>query len=125
MRCEVANGLNDTVSINLQFANGSIGSLSYFSNGSKEMPKEYIEVYSAGLIGIIRDFKVLEIHSTGKLRRKKILVQNKGQARMVKAFIKSIKDGGSPLIPADEISVVTRTTFAVLESLRTHQAVSL
>ena len=119
------NGLNDTVSINLQFANGSIGSLSYFSNGSKEMPKEYIEVYSTGLISIIRDFKELEIRSSGKSRRKKSLVQDKGQACMVKAFIKNIKEGGSPLIPADEIFAVTRTTFAVLESLRTHQAVSL
>jgi len=119
------NGLNDTVSINLQFANGSIGSLSYFSNGSKEMPKEYIEVYSVGLIGIIRDFKELEIRSTGKPRRKKSLVQNKGQANMVKAFIKSIKEGGLPIIPTNEIFAVTRTTFAVLESLRTHQAVSL
>lgn len=119
------DGLNDTVSINLQFANGSIGSLSYFSNGSKEMPKEYVEVYSAGLIGIIRDFKELEIRSTGKPRRKKSLVQDKGQACMVKAFIKSIKEGGSPLIPFDEIFAVTRTTFAVVESLRTHQAVPL
>jgi len=119
------DGLNDTVSINLQFANGSIGSISYFSNGSKEMPKEYIEVYSSGITGIIRDFKELEIHSTGKPRRKKSLVQNKGQGGMVKAFIKGIKEGGPPLIPADEIFAVTRTTFAVLESLRTHQAVSL
>jgi len=118
-------GLNDTVSINLQFANGSIGNLSYFSNGSKEMPKEYVEVYSSGLTGIIRDFKELEIHSIGKPRRKKTLVQDKGQAGMVKAFIKSIKEGGLPLIPADEIFAVTRTTFAVLESLRTHEAVSL
>ncbi len=119
------DGLNDTVSINLQFANGSIGSLSYFSNGSKEMPKEYIEVYSAGLIGIIRDFRELEIRSTGKPRRKKTFVQDKGQACMVKAFINSIKEGGLPIIPTDEIFAVTRTTFAVLESLRTHQAVSL
>ncbi|MCG7853832.1 MAG: Gfo/Idh/MocA family oxidoreductase, partial [Methanosarcinaceae archaeon] len=119
------HGLNDTVSINLQFANGSVGSLSYFSNGSKELPKEYIEVYSAGLTGIIRDFKVLEIHSTGKPHRKKSLVQNKGQNSMVKAFIKSIKEGGSPLIGADEIFAVTRTTFAVLESLRNHKAVSI
>jgi len=118
-------GLNDTVSINLQFANGSIGSLSYFANGSKEMPKEYIEVYSTGLIGIIRDFKELEIRSTGKPYRKKTFIQDKGQAHMVKAFIKNIKEGGLPLIPADEIYAVTRTTFAVLESLRIHQAVSL
>jgi predicted dehydrogenase len=119
------NGLSDTVSINLQFANGSIGSLNYFSNGSKELPKEYIEVYSTGLTGIIRDFKVLEIHSTGKIHRKKSFIQDKGQGVMVKAFIKSIKEGGSPLIPADEIFAVTRTTFAILESLRTRQAVSL
>lgn len=118
-------GLNDTVNINLQFANGSIGSISYFSNGSKEMPKEYIEVYSTGLTGIIRDFKVLEFHSTGKTHRNKSLVQDKGQTCMVKAFIKSIKDGGTPLIPADEIFAVTRTTFAILESLRNHRAISL
>jgi predicted dehydrogenase/threonine dehydrogenase-like Zn-dependent dehydrogenase len=120
-----SDGLNDTVSINLQFVNGSIGSICYFSNGSKEMPKEYIEVYSTGLTGIIRDFKVLEIHSTGKSRCKKSLVQDKGQACMINSFIKSIKEGGAPLIPADEIFAVTRTTFAVVESLRTQQAVSL
>ena len=119
------NGLNDTVSINLQFANGSIGSLCYFSKGSKEMPKEYIEVYSAGVIGIIRDFRELEIRSTGKPRRKKTFVQDKGQAYMIKAFIESIKEGGAPLIPLDEIFAVTRTTFAVLESLKAHQAVSI
>ena len=119
------HGLNDTVSINLQFANGSIGSISYFSNGSKEMPKEYIEVYNIGLTGIIKDFKELEIHSTGKPRRKKTFVQDKGQDCMVSAFIKGIKEGGAPLIPANEIFAVTRTTFAVLESLRTHQALSI
>jgi predicted dehydrogenase len=119
------DGLNDTVSINLQFANGSIGNLSYFSNGSQEMPKEYVEVYDASLVGIIRDFKVLEIHSTGKPFRKKSFIQNKGQAFMVNAFIKNIKEGRAPLISADEIFAVTRTTFAVLESLRTHRAVSL
>jgi predicted dehydrogenase/threonine dehydrogenase-like Zn-dependent dehydrogenase len=119
------DGLNDTVSINLQFANGSIGNVSYFSNGSPEMPKEYIEVYGAGLTGIIRDFKALEVYSTGKPHRKKTFVQDKGQACMVKAFIKGIKEGGAPLIAADEIFAVTRTTFAVQESLRTRQAISL
>jgi len=119
------HGLNDTVSINLQFANGSIGSINYFANGSKELPKEYIEVYSSGLTGIVKDFKELQIHSTGKLRRKKSLTQNKGQPNMLRAFIKNIKEGGVPLIPADDIFTATRATFAVLESLGTHQAISL
>ena len=118
------HGLNDTVSINLQFANGSIGSINYYSNGSKELPKEYIEVYSSGLTGIIKDFKELQIYSIGKPRRKKTFVQDKGQAGMVRAFIKSIKEGGAPIISADEIFTATRITFAVLDSLGTHQSIS-
>lgn len=119
------HGLNDTVSINLQFSNGSVGSVGYFSNGSKTLPKEYVEVYNTGLVGILKDFRELEIHSTGKPHRKRRLIQDKGQACMVRAFIRSIKEGGPPLISFDEISAITRTTFAVIESLRTGQAISV
>jgi len=119
------DGFNDTISISLQFANGSIGNLSYFSNGSKQVSKEYIEVYNTGVIGIIRDFRELEIRSTGKPYRKKTFVQDKGQADMIKAFIKGIKESGTPPISIDEIFSVSRTTFAALKSLRTRQAVSL
>jgi len=119
------HGLNDTVSINLEFANGSIGSINYFANGSKELAKEYIEVYAAGRTGIIRDFKELEIYSSGKPYRKKSLSQDKGQASMVKAFIGSVRNGGAPIVPVAESFASTRTTFAVLESLRTRQPVVL
>lgn len=119
------NGFNDTVCINLQFANGSVGSINYFANGSKEMPKEYIEVYSSGMVGIINDFKMMEIYSKGKPRRKKSFVQDKGQKYMVQAFIERIKEGGLPLIPAEEIFSVTKAAFAVLESLCTRQVVAL
>jgi predicted dehydrogenase/threonine dehydrogenase-like Zn-dependent dehydrogenase len=119
------DGLNDTVNVSLEFANGSIGSICYFANGSKELPKEYVEVYSAGLTAILRDFKELEVYSTGKPRRTKSFVQDKGQANMVKAFVRSIKEGGAPLIAPEEIFAVTRATFAVVESLKTRQVISL
>ncbi len=119
------DGLNDTVSINLEFSNGSIGTIGYFANGAKELPKEYAEVYGAGLTGIIRDFKTLEIYSGGRTYRKKSLAQDKGQAGMVTAFVERIQQGGPPLIPAEEIFRVTRATFAVLESLKTRQAITL
>lgn len=119
------NGLNDTVSINLEFVNGSIGMICYFANGSKELPKEYVEVYSGGLTGIIRDFKELEIHSTGKPHCRKSFSQDKGQAGMVRAFIERVKLGGPPVISPEEIFAVIRATFAVLESLRTRQAISV
>lgn len=119
------NGLNDTVSVNLEFANGSIAAICYFANGSKDVPKEYIEVHSAGLTGIIWDFKELEIYSAGRPRRSKSFVQDKGQATMVREFVKSISEGGLPIISSAEIFAATRATFAVQESLRTGQAISL
>ena len=117
--------LNDTVAINLEFANGSVGTVCYFANGSKKVPKEYVEVYQSGLTGIIRDFKELEICGEGKLLRKKLLRQNKGQACMVKTFVDRVKNGGSSLIRDDEIFAVTRATFSVMESLQNRQAVSI
>ena len=120
-----AHGLNDTVAITLSFANGSVGTVNYYANGSKDMSKEYIEVYASGMTGIIRDFKELEVFGKGKPQRRKLLNQDKGQPVMVKQFLEWIKTGGKPLIPAEEIFTVTRASFAVLESLRTRQGVSL
>ena len=117
--------LNDTLTVNLEFANESVGTICYFANGSKRVSKEYIEVYQSGLTGIIRDFKQLEIFGGSKQERKKLLNQNKGQAYMVRAFINRIKDGGGPLIRADEIFAVTRTTFGIIESLHSRQPVSI
>jgi predicted dehydrogenase/threonine dehydrogenase-like Zn-dependent dehydrogenase len=119
------HGCHDTIVVNLEFADGSIAAICYYANGSKTVPKEYLEVYSSGLVGIIRDFKELEIYSTGKPRRRKSYAQNKGQAEMVKAFLAGIRDGGSPIISPAEIFAVTRATFAVQESLTNRQPISL
>jgi predicted dehydrogenase/threonine dehydrogenase-like Zn-dependent dehydrogenase len=118
-------GLNDTVSINLTFANGSIGTICYFATGSKQLPKEYVEIYSAGVTGIIKDFRELHIHSSGRPYRKKLITQDKGQAKMVRAFVHRIKNGGRTLMAPEEIFSVTRATFAVVRSLKTHQTVFL
>ncbi len=118
-------GLNDTAVINLEFSNGSVGSICYFANGSKELGKEYIEVYGAGLTGVIRDFRELEIYSVGKPYREKSFSQDKGQARMVQTFIERIKQGGPPIIAPAEIFGVTRTMFATVKSLQIREVVSV
>lgn len=112
------NGLNDTVNISLYFKNGSIGTVSYFANGSKDLPKEYLEIYSSGTTAIIDDFKTMKIHGKGKAASSKLMNQNKGQKEMVEAFVNGLlKDGQSP-ISMEEIFTVTRTTFRVLDSLQ-------
>ena len=119
------DGQQDTVTINLAFANGSIGTVCYFANGSRSLAKEYVEVYQSGQTGILRDFRRLEVHGAGKPFTKKRLTQDKGQAQMLQAFLDRIKDGGPPLVSLEELLAVARATFAVVHSLRTGQAVSL
>ncbi len=110
--------LHDTVSVNIEFENGSIGTIAYYANGSKALCKEYIEVYQSGLTAIVKDFKELEIYGNGKPLRKKLVGQDKGQKNMLSAFLDSIITGGAAPISAEEIFSVAQATFAVLQSVQ-------
>ena len=120
-----AENRGDTLSANIEFANGSIGSIGYFANGASTVPKEYVEVFGSGTIGMLHDFRSLEIHAGKKPERKKLVSQDKGQKNMVESFIRRIAEGGEPLIPLGEIVAVTKATFAIRESIRTRQVVEL
>jgi predicted dehydrogenase/threonine dehydrogenase-like Zn-dependent dehydrogenase len=108
---------NDTVNINITFANGSTGIVAYYANGPKILSKEYIEVFRSGTAGIINNFKELRIFGKNKFT-KKLFNQDKGQVQMIDKFLNSIITGDT-LIPFNEIVAVTRASFDVLESLKT------
>ncbi len=118
-----AGGHNDTVNINITFANGSTGVVAYYANGPKSMPKEYIEVFHNGLSGVINNFKELRMFGKTK-QKKKLLNLDKGQKQMVEQFLQGLLTG-KPLIPFEEIVAVTKATFAVLESIKTGQIVRI
>ncbi len=49
----------DSVSISLTFADGSPGTLFYLANGSKAFPKERLEVFAAGRVLQLDNFRKL------------------------------------------------------------------
>ena len=117
--------LNDVVTINLAFENGSIGSIIYTSNGSKSLTKELVEVHGHGVSCVIEDFKKLTIYSDSRKKEKKLMVQDKGQRYEMKAFIDAVYEGGAPPIPYDHLYSSSLVTFKILESLRNHCAIDL
>ncbi len=119
------NDFNDILNISLSYMNGSIGTISYFSNGDKSLPKERLEVFSNGSTVVLDDFRILSIHDQGKKKVRKLLVQDKGQKAEVKLFIDAILKGTSELIPFDEICSTSLVTFKVLESLRSRQVINI
>jgi predicted dehydrogenase/threonine dehydrogenase-like Zn-dependent dehydrogenase len=118
-------GCEDTVTINLQFQNGSIGSIAYFANGSKGLFKEYVEVHQAGVTAVLKDFRELSIYGDGRSFRKKLFSQDKGQKYMVRAFVEAVRAGQAAPIPFEEIDAVTLTTFKILESFRKNERVEI
>jgi len=109
------HSLNDTVVISLQFANGSVANLSYFSNGNKNLPKEYLEVFSGGIVSVMEDFKTLK--TFGKTKNESSGTQDKGHKAEVASFMQAIKSGKPSPISFDEIYLSTLATFKVIESI--------
>jgi predicted dehydrogenase len=106
---------NDSVAINLGFKNGSIATISYFSNGNKEFAKEYIEVFNGGVIAKIEDFTTLTVYGKNKNITKSN--QDKGHKNEVAEFINALSKGKELPISFDEIYNSTFATFAVLDSI--------
>ncbi|MEA3365430.1 MAG: Gfo/Idh/MocA family oxidoreductase, partial [Candidatus Hydrogenedentes bacterium] len=109
----------DKMAILLHFADGSIGAVNYFANGSKSYPKETVEIYSEGRVLRIENFRVTRGYGVPQLRKFKTVRQDKGHRAEVMAFIERIKNGGPPLIPFDELHNSTEASFAAVEAART------
>jgi polar amino acid transport system substrate-binding protein len=115
--------LHDTVAITVTFRNGSIGTVSYFANGDRSLPKERVEVFCGGTSAVLDDFRTLTVYDRGRKREKKLSAQDKGQRAEVREFIEAVRTGGNAPIPLEEIFAVTEASFAAMESIRTGCAV--
>jgi len=115
----------DTLVINLKFENGSIATISYFANGNKNIPKEYLEVYSGGNIFILDDFKKLLIQSPKRKEKFKTKKQDKGHKNELIEFINAIRDGKESPIPLNDIFISSLIPFKIIESIQNSAVVEL
>jgi len=104
---------SDTVSISLGFADGSTGTVHYFANGNKAFPKERLEVFAAGRILQLDNFRKLTGFGWKGFKKMNLWRQDKGQNACVSAFLASIAEGANPPIPYEEILEVSRVTVAL------------
>ena len=116
---------HDTVCIVLRFADGSVASINYFATGDKALPKEQVEVYGGGGVGLLDDFRALRVVRGGKTREWKPKRQEKGFDQEVAAFLQAGAQGGAWPIALESLVATTRATFAIEESLRTGRAVGV
>ncbi len=105
------NLTKDTVSIQLQFEDGSIGSIHYFANGSSDFPKEKLEVFVDGKILRLDNYRKLTGFGWPNFRKMNLWQQDKGQKSCTKAFVDSVSQGTSSPIPIEEIFEVSKISI--------------
>ena len=77
--------LGDCATIQLGFENGTVASIHYLANGSKDFPKERIEIFANGKVLACDNFRVSK--EIGGKRKFKTRNQDKGHAAGLAAFI--------------------------------------
>lgn len=108
---------DDKVSITMSFEDGSVGNVHYLANGHRAFPKERLEVFAAGRILQLDNFRKLRGWGWKGFAGLNLWQQDKGQRACAKTFVEAIKQGGPPPIPQDEIFEVSRVTINVAQSV--------
>jgi predicted dehydrogenase/threonine dehydrogenase-like Zn-dependent dehydrogenase len=119
-RTHGGSGLSNdpSVCITLSFADGSLGTIHYLTDGHASFPKERVEVFAAGRVLQLDNFRTLRAFGWKGFRRQHLWRQDKGQTACAAAFVKSIGAGEASPIPLEEILEVSRAAIAVSEAAR-------
>lgn len=98
----------DVASLQLTFADGSIGTVHYLANGSKDFPKERLEVFCGGGVLQLDNFRELRGFGWPGFDKQKLRRQDKGHAGEMAALTAAVRDGRPSPIPWTEITEVAR-----------------
>ena len=110
---------DDNLTAIIEFEDGSIGSITYVANGDKSFPKERLEVFGAGSVAVLDDFRSLNLVRKGHTQTfRSRLRQDKGHRGEWEAFSNAIYLGGPAPIALDELINSTLTSFEILTALR-------
>ncbi|MEJ5207456.1 bi-domain-containing oxidoreductase [Denitratimonas sp. CY0512] len=108
---------DDKATITLQFADGSFGTVHYLANGDKGFPKERLEVFCAGRVLQLDNFRKLRGWGWKDFKKMNLWRQDKGQAACARAFVEAVKAGSPSPIPLDEVIEVSRVSVEVQRDL--------
>ncbi len=111
------NKTMDTAVLSLEFDDGSIGSINYFSNGNNGHSKEDIKIFCEQKILHIDNFKILKGYGWSNFKNLKLFYQDKGQLKCLSDFINSIEEGTISPISLDEILEVNEFAIHATKNL--------
>jgi len=115
----------DKVSIVLGLADGSVGTVNYFSNGPRSYPKETLEVFSDGRALRLNNFRATKGYGFQGFSGFRTSRQDKGHATEIAAFVERVRGGGDPLMVFDRLRNVSLASFAAVRAARERSTIEV
>ncbi|MFZ2586945.1 MAG: bi-domain-containing oxidoreductase [Alphaproteobacteria bacterium] len=115
--CDIVRGAGqDNYSISMSFADGSLATVVYSSEGDPAAAKEHVSVLAGGAVGTMDNYQRTTWSENGKVRTlyKKpwYMGQQKGHAQALAAFVAAVRGEGEAPIPAVEVFASSRVLVA-------------
>ncbi len=104
---------DDKVTITLSFEDDSFGIIHYLANGHKSFPKERLEIFTAGKILQLDNFRKLRGFGWSTFKSMNLWRQDKGQETCIQTFVNAIIHGLPSPIPINELIEVSRVTMEI------------
>ena len=106
-------GAGDDLNVTLRYRDGSIGVVTYVTNGHPKFPKETFEASSGGRTARLENFKRSTVWaSRGRRKARALGSPDKGQKAELTAFLDALRTGGPMPIPLGSLASTTRATLA-------------
>jgi predicted dehydrogenase len=115
---ESGRGPRDSVTMTMDFADGSAATLHYLSNGHQAFPKERVEVFCGGRILQLDNFRKLRGFGWPGFTKFNLWRQDKGHAACLAAFFAAVERGGPSPVAFAELCEVTEASFQAVEQLQ-------
>ena len=113
---ENSGSIGDVASIQLSYQDGSIATVHYFSNGNKSFPKERVEVFAAGRVLQLDNFRKLTGYGWPGFKSFKTKSQAKGHVEEMAAIYDWLNAGGDAPVSLDEIYEATRLSIELWQA---------
>lgn len=109
--------------LNIEYQNGSLGTVVYSALGNFRLPKEYLEIYGDGKIMVIDNFKKGSVIYGNRTRKINLFHQDKGYTKEMELMVNAIREGQpSPMSP-QELYDSHLGIFKVMEAIETGKIV--
>jgi len=116
--------IEDVVAV-LEFAGGSVASLTYTALGHRRLPREHIEAFRGGRVAVIDNFRITRFYGLRPPRSCRTWRLDRGYRGELSVWFQALAEGKPAPVPFSDYVTSTLATLAVADAVSTGQRVSL